>query len=340
MKIGLRKFFSQGIQFFSSNTANFYVGIKSAIGTLANWYITLPANPPDGTKMLSIDSSGNLDYMDVSAVGSVKSIGLSAPSDLLSVLNSPVTVSGVIVVNKVSQLQNLFYASPNGSSGDPSFRSLVYADLTSIIGTTANTLAAGNDSRLHNQNTDTGTSSPTFQIGSSGPLLKNNLGALEIRNNADNDYANLRVKDLTVFGSGFRVEAEVVDISDNIITLNSNVTTGTPNEDGGIRILRGSSTPASLLWKEDGDFWAFGLEGQEIKGSRTVQTTFTNGDLVAAVFTYNHGLPTQICDYKIADGTNYEIGPDNVYFVASGIIQVDLSSFVPITGTYKIICVG
>jgi hypothetical protein len=48
----------------------------------------------------------------------------------------------------------------------------------------------------------TGTTSATFQIASSsgGPKLKNNAGVMEIRNAADNDYADLTVKSISTPG--------------------------------------------------------------------------------------------------------------------------------------------
>ena len=54
----------------------------------------------------------------------------------------------------------------------------------------------------HTQNTDTGTTSTTFQIdsGNTGPKVKNDSGVVEIRNAADNAYADEKVKDLTVDG--------------------------------------------------------------------------------------------------------------------------------------------
>ena len=50
----------------------------------------------------------------------------------------------------------------------------------------------------HNQNTDTGTTSATFQLnsGASGVKLKDNSGVAEVKNAADNAYADLKVADL------------------------------------------------------------------------------------------------------------------------------------------------
>ena len=116
----------------------------------------------------------------------------------------------------------------------------------------------------HTQNTDTGTTGTTFQIDSdaSGPKLKNASGVLQVRNAADDDYADIRVKNLTVEGTTTTIHSETVTIDDNIIILNSNVTE-TPSEDGGIEIERGTSANAVLYWDEDTDTWVCGIAGSE-----------------------------------------------------------------------------
>jgi len=59
-----------------------------------------------------------------------------------------------------------------------------------------------NTAARHSQNTDTGTTSGTFQIdsGNTGPKIKNNALVLETRNAADDAYADLKVKDVTIDG--------------------------------------------------------------------------------------------------------------------------------------------
>lgn len=65
------------------------------------------------------------------AVGSVTSCGLSLPN-IFTVTGSPVTTSGTLTGTFASQLQNLFLASPNGSSGAPSMRSIAAADVPTL----------------------------------------------------------------------------------------------------------------------------------------------------------------------------------------------------------------
>lgn len=63
--------------------------------------------------------------------GTVTSVGLSLPA-IFSVTGSPVTAAGTLTASLASQAQNLVFASPNGASGAPTFRSLVTSDLPTI----------------------------------------------------------------------------------------------------------------------------------------------------------------------------------------------------------------
>lgn len=72
--------------------------------------------------------------------GTVTSIGLSLPASVFTVTGSPVTTSGTLTGSFNSQSANTFFAAPNGSSGVPTFRLIVAADLP-----TGNLTDAGTD---------------------------------------------------------------------------------------------------------------------------------------------------------------------------------------------------
>ena len=76
-------------------------------------------------------SSLSLPYSQVTGApgGTVTSVGLSSPGILYSVSGSPVTGSGTLALNLISQTANTFLAAPNGSNGNPSFRAIVSADV-------------------------------------------------------------------------------------------------------------------------------------------------------------------------------------------------------------------
>lgn len=65
--------------------------------------------------------------------GTVTSVALTAPSDLLTVTGSPVTSSGTLALTKPNVNANLVYAGPSsGSAAAPTFRALVSADLPAL----------------------------------------------------------------------------------------------------------------------------------------------------------------------------------------------------------------
>jgi len=67
---------------------------------------------------------------------------------------------------------------------------------------------------------------------------------------------------LTVNGTTTTVNSNTVNIGDNVLVLNSDET-GTPSQNGGIEIERGTSTNSALLWDESNDYWVAGLAGSE-----------------------------------------------------------------------------
>lgn len=88
----------------------------------------------------------------------------------------------------------------------------------------------------------------------------------------------------TVSGAVQTKISETVLIEDNIITLNSNET-GSPTEDSGIEVERGTGTNVSLIWDESAGRWTFTNNG----------TNF-----------YNIPLPTEYDNYgsfTVSDGT-------------------------------------
>lgn len=89
------------------------------------------ADPPaksSETACLWRDASTGMVAAGACPTGTVTSVGLSLPG-IFSVSGSPVTGAGTLTASLVSQSANLVWAAPNGSSGVPSFRSLVDADI-------------------------------------------------------------------------------------------------------------------------------------------------------------------------------------------------------------------
>ena len=99
---------------------------------------------------------------------------------------------------------------------------------------------------------------------------------------------------LIITGTQTVVNTETLTVDDNIIVLNNNEA-GTPSQNAGIEIERGTSTNVSLLWNEADDKWTVGT-GTFVAG------TF-EGDLTGAVT----GTVSSIANHSTSDlseGTN------------------------------------
>lgn len=80
---------------------------------------------------------------------------------------------------------------------------------------------------------------------------------------------------LTVSGSTTTVNTETINLADNIITLNSNET-GTPTQNAGIEVERGTEPNKSFYWEEATDRWTFGTESvvaSQFIGNASTATT-------------------------------------------------------------------
>ena len=87
-----------------------------------------------------------------------------------------------------------------------------------------------------------------------------------------------------VNGTTTTVNSNTVNIGDNIIVLNADET-GTPSQDGGIEIERGTSANVTLVWDETNDRWTVGSESfvaatfiGALSGNASTATTATTAN--------------------------------------------------------------
>jgi cytoskeletal protein CcmA (bactofilin family) len=79
---------------------------------------------------------------------------------------------------------------------------------------------------------------------------------------------------LTVNGTTTTVNSNTVAIGDSIMTLNSDET-GTPSENAGFEVERGTSTNVSVLWNEGSDYW-------QINDGSTTSKVLSAGNFAAS----------------------------------------------------------
>jgi hypothetical protein len=150
--------------------------ILNASAVTSTYTLTLPpAQAASSGYVLSNDGTGVLSWASASA-GSVTSVGLSLPSSVFTVTVSPITSSGTLTAVLASQAANTFFAAPNGSSGAPTFRAIVAADIPTLnqntTGTASNITATSNSTLT----TLSSLSLPTSQL--TGTIQASNFPAL------------------------------------------------------------------------------------------------------------------------------------------------------------------
>jgi hypothetical protein len=103
-------------------------GVVSLTGTGANSAVGVTqATGDNSTRLATTAFVKSLGY----GVGSVTSVGLSLPS-IFTVSNSPVTGSGTLTGTLASQTANTIFGAPDGTTGSPTFRTLVANDIPSL----------------------------------------------------------------------------------------------------------------------------------------------------------------------------------------------------------------
>ena len=83
--------------------------------------------------------------------------------------------------------------------------------------------------------------------------------------------------DLTVSGSTTTVNTEEINLADNNITLNSNHT-GTPTQNAGLTVERGTSADKVFQWNESSDYWEVD-DAFNVAGNITVTGTVDGRDV-------------------------------------------------------------
>lgn len=292
-----------------------------------------------------------------SGSGTVNSVALSAPVNEFAVSGSPITSSGTLAISWNTQTANLIFASPaSGGAAVPSFRALVDADIPNHsadklttgtvsfnrlpVGTTATSVAIGNDSRFHTQNTDSGTTLQSFQLesGNSGVRIKNNAGVAEIRNAADSTLADLSVRNLTVTGTQTTVNTTELSVADNVITLNSDYVGSTPTENAGFEVNRGTLTKANVLWNESSDRFMVGLSGAELDIARVVELVFTSTNVSAGVVSLTHNLGRRPVNWQVYNNTFDAVFPD-VTAASTNTITLNVGT-ATVAGTWTVVLLG
>lgn len=241
----------------------------------------------------------------------------------------------------------------SGLQGSNGISSITVDGMGHITGvTTASySLSDHTHGQLHTQNTDTGTTSLTFQLNSaaSGVRLKHNAeNELAIRNSDDTEYANLRVNDLYVEGTQTIINSNIVNIGDNEIELNSDITLFSENSDGGLsvkRLAQDNTTrkDAKITYNNSLDRWTstFGdASGDLLTATIANKIVATVGDGVSTSFVVTHNLGSRDLVVSLRDNViPYETVMTDIKMTSENTITVKFA-LAPEVGRYNVTIIG
>ena len=229
----------------------------------------------EASKVVTADSSGNVDFgfgntltltspdYNNTPVFTIKSSTATTTGNLLEISEDSIPYYGRIVdfstqQGTTSEAKKFQFNSPDGINIKADNGTGTYQTLISTTYSNGVILSYGGSGKL---------TTTTSGIGVTGEVESDSLniiGNAEIGNNL------IIGGDLTVSGTTTTVNTETINLADNIITLNSNEA-GTPSQDAGIEVERGTSTNVALQWNETNDYW-------EIASGGTTGRILTTGD--------------------------------------------------------------
>lgn len=159
--------------------------------------------------------------------------------------------------------QNLSFGATGGGSidlnaGDESIQ--IKSDLVLSVGETISTVGGAATRFGGSVNMQThkieNVGAPTADLDVATKLYVDTLIAAGVVSGDRTFDANVVVEgNLTVSGTTTTVNSETISLADNIIDLNSNLTSGAPTEHAGIRVLRGDESAVQVRWNETEDHW-------------------------------------------------------------------------------------
>ena len=129
----------------------------------------------------------------------------------------------------------------------------------------------------------------------------------------DKTFANdiIVTGNLTINGTSTTVNTETLTVDDNIIILNNNAS-GTPSENAGIQINRGSSSDVLLRWNEGTDKWEFTNDGSTYYALSTDTDDLAEG---SSNLYYTDTRVDSRFDTKLAAATTANLSENtNLYF--------------------------
>lgn len=194
----------------------------------------------------NLSEGTNLYYTDTRSRAAISiTSGSSAYSSSTGVLTIPTTTA------HITEGTNLYYTDVRARASISASSGITYSNSTGVIGVDSSIVTTLTETQTLTNKTLT---SPIINTPTINNPTFTNLSIITTTGNVTVGGDLSITGNLTVSGTTTTISAETINLADNFISLNSNAT-GSPTENAGIEINRGSSSVVSIRWNESTDKW-------------------------------------------------------------------------------------
>lgn len=246
-----------------------------------------------------------------------------------TIANMSTSVNSALLTVGTSFIANTTGIYHTGIINAASFSTSGFVGNTTVIAPTSNTILLGNSIGRFVISANT--------INASG-LITGSAGA-NITGTANLVDVNIS-GNLTVSGTTTYVNTTNLNVGDNIVTLNADLTNVTaPTENAGLEVNRGSAANVNFLWNETSDSWTLG--NTDITGYANVTTSVNSASLTvgssfianstAIIGTGYANISTSVNSALLTVGTSFIANTTGAYHtgtINAASITIGSSSFI------------